>query len=290
MKFRGDKRLKILHVTLTLSYGGTEKIVVDVANSLSRDRFSSSIACMDRLGERAQDVKDDVSIYLMGRQPGISLHNFYAFHKLVGEIEPDIIHFRNFTTYFWGCAAAKLRRNCRIILSDNSGVIQDIEKKKRKKIFLRRLLKHITDGFLTNSINFKHHLVECTGLNNDDVVVIPNGVDTNKFQPLDRGRKNSLRSHFGLNQDHMVIGTVASLRPVKNLSLAIKAMKEIKNHLPSAKLILAGDGEQERELKWLAKALGLEDRVVFLGAVKEVNDILNVFDLFAFTSKNAECS
>lgn len=282
------RKIKILHVVLSLDYGGTEKIVVDVINNLSRDKFESSVICMDRYGQRVNDVKKDVPIYLMDRKPGISPKNFYTFYKLFKYVNPDIVHFRNFTTYYWGCIGCKLKKNTRIVYSDNSNIVQDYENNNKLKLLVRRLLKCITDNYMTNSSNFKSKFVECVRLDAEDVEVIPNGVDTEKFYPMDIAEKKSLRTHFKFSVNDYLIGIVAGLRPVKNLSLPIKAMVDIISRFPSAKLVLVGEGEQKMELKALAQNCGLSDKVHFLGLIKEVNDILNIFDMFLFTSSSAE--
>ncbi len=283
-----DKRIKILHVILSLDYGGTEKIVVDVVNNLSHKDFASSVICMDRYGQRANTIRNGVPVFLMGRKPGLSFANVYIFYKLVKKINPDIVHFRNFTTYFWGCLPSKFKRNIRIVLSDNSNIIRHYEANDRTKLFVRRLLKYLTDNFMTNSLNFKNKLVESVHLADSDVVVIPNGVDTKKYFPLELHQKQVLRTQFGFNGKDYIIGVVAGLRPVKNLSLPIRAMNELKSRFPKAKLVLVGEGEQEKELKALTQELGLSDKVHFLGLIKEVNKVLNIFDMFLFASSSAE--
>ena len=91
---------------------------------------------------------------------------------------------------------------------------------------------------------------------------------------------------FG-NQE-FIIGIVASFSPKKNISLAIKAMVGIISKLPSAVLVLVGKGEQEKEFKELIKKHDLSDKVYFPGLVKEVNNVLNIFDLFLFPSSTGE--
>lgn len=282
------RRIKVLHVILSLDYGGTEKIVVDLANNLSRDSFETSIICMDRYGGRASELKKDVLIYLMGRKQGLSVKNFYSFYKLLKRVKPDIVHFRNFATYFWGCFVGRLHNNCRIVYSDHSEIVRNYEANEQGKLFLRKIFKHITDNFMTNSLTFKGKLVECVHIDPKNIVVIQNGVDTGKYYPMDFVQKRVLRNKFGFGNREYLIGVVASFSPKKNISLAIKAMVDIVAKLPSAILVLVGRGELEKELRELVAENGLSDRVRFLGLVKEVNDVLNIFDLFLFPSSTGE--
>ena len=282
------RRIKVLHVILSLDYGGTEKIVVDLANNLSRVTFETSIICMDRYGGRANELEKDVLIYLMARKQGLSVKNFYSFYKLLKIVKPDIVHFRNFATYFWGCFVSRFQRDCRIVYSDHSEIVRNYEANEKWKLFLRKMFKHITDNFMTNSLTFKEKLVECVHIDPKNIVVIQNGVDTGKYYPMDSDQKRVLRDKFGFGNQEYIIGVVASFTPKKNISLAIKAMVDIVSKLPSAVLVLVGKGEQERELRELVNKNALSDKVHFLGLVKEVNDVLNIFDLFLFPSFTGE--
>ncbi len=282
------RRIKVLHVILSLDYGGTEKIVVDLANNLSRDTFETSIICMDRYGGRASELKNDVLIYLMVRKPGLSVKNFYSFYKLLKIVKPDIVHFRNFATYFWGCFVSRFHKNCRIVYSDHSEIVRNYEANEKGKLFLRKIFKHITDNFMTNSLTFKEKLVECVHIDPKNIVVIQNGVDTSKYYPIDLVQKRVLRDKFRFGDQDYIIGIVASLSPKKNLSFTIKAMVDIASKLPYAKLILVGKGEQEKELKELVGKNGISDKVHFLGLIKDVNNVLNIFDIFLFPSSSGE--
>ncbi len=289
LKQEGMKRkTRILHVVLSLDYGGTEKIVVDIANGLPREYFESSIICMDRYGQRMSDVREDVPVYLMNRKPGLSPVNFHAYYKYLKIVKPDIVHFRNFTTYFWGCIVSKFQRRCRIVYSDHSNIVEECKNNQKAKLFTRRLLKHITDNFMTNSDTFKEILIDSVHLDPDNVVVIQNGVDTDRFYPMRFTEKQSLRHQLGFNDRDFIVGIVAGFSRKKNLSLAVEAMKDLLEKIPAAKLMLVGSGKLEKKLKTLANDLGLSNKIYFNGSTNNVNALLNAFDLFLFPSSFGE--
>jgi glycosyltransferase involved in cell wall biosynthesis len=282
------KKITILHVVLGLGQGGTEKIVVDVANGLSREDFASSILCMDYQGRRVDEVREDVPIYLMGRRPGLCARNLKLFNKAIKGIRPDIVHFRNFTTYLWGCLVSRIQRNVRIVYSDHGNIAVDVRADDWGKLLARRLLKYVTDQYMTNSMNFQELLTRCLHVDPTAIVVIPNGIDTDKYFPMTLDRKRLMRTRWGYSNDEYVIGIVASLRPVKNVGLLIGAMHEIIEQIPHACLAVVGEGELEGELRTLVVALGLTDKVRFLGRMDEVNELLNVFDVFVLPSAYGE--
>lgn len=87
-------------------------------------------------------------------------------------------------------------------------------------------------------------------------VVIPNGVDTELFRPYD----------VGLREGVVWVGRFV---PEKGLRYLIEAMVIVKREVRDAKLKLAGYGPERDELEALARKLGLDDCVEFLGTVEQ---------------------
>lgn len=98
------------------------------------------------------------------------------------------------------------------------------------------------------------------GVDGTRITPLRNGVDLQRFQPLDR---DAIRDELGL--EGFVLLSVGHLVPVKGHELAIGAMQL----LPDATLMLAGDGPERSRLETLARELGVERRVRFLGAVPQ---------------------
>jgi glycosyltransferase involved in cell wall biosynthesis len=77
--------------------------------------------------------------------------------------------------------------------------------------------------------------------------------------------------------------TVARLAPAKDLETALEALARIQDR--PWRYLIAGDGERRVPLEERAKALGLGDRVTFLGHVEDVGPLLTQADLFLLPSK-----
>lgn len=101
------------------------------------------------------------------------------------------------------------------------------------------------------------------------------GLDRARFRPLDRAE---CRAKLGLLQDAPLLATVGALIPRKGQAHAIDALVDI----PGALLALAGSGPDEVILRARAEALGLAERVLFLGPVPhdDIPVLLNAADLF----------
>jgi glycosyltransferase involved in cell wall biosynthesis len=103
---------------------------------------------------------------------------------------------------------------------------------------------------------------------------IPNGVDLARFVP---------RAAAPVPAGPPVIGTVASLRPEKNLARLIRAFHRVAATHP-ARLVIVGDGPERPALEALATDLGLGARVRFAGQAADPAPFYAAFDIFALSS------
>jgi len=85
-------------------------------------------------------------------------------------------------------------------------------------------------------------------------------------------------------EGHYWIGSVGRLTKQKNYSVLLQAMKLVLNRIPQTTLFLIGDGELRSELEQEAKALGIENQVVFLGRRSDVFEQIRQWDLFVLPS------
>jgi glycosyltransferase involved in cell wall biosynthesis len=92
------------------------------------------------------------------------------------------------------------------------------------------------------------------------------------------------RAALGIAPDTIAVGTVTRLMPSKGNEYLVDAVKEITARQPRARVYIAGEGELESALRQQAKALGLGERLVFLGFQRDVAAVLAAFDVVVFPS------
>ncbi len=102
------------------------------------------------------------------------------------------------------------------------------------------------------------------GAARERVQTIGNGVDTNRFQPLDR---MVVRRQLDVPCDRYIIVAVGGLSPVKGFHLLIPAVAELKRAGLPIRLYIAGEGKSRPALERKIRDLALQDEVVLLGAV-----------------------
>ncbi|WP_213778673.1 glycosyltransferase family 4 protein [Caballeronia sp. dw_276] len=122
--------------------------------------------------------------------------------------------------------------------------------------------------------------IRANGTQSERIEVVYNGVDTSAFTAA--RRTGSDRASFGLPDDACLLLFVGDLRtPRKNLDTVLKALLQLPSnvHLAVAGYIPGSPYPDE------AKALGIDDRVHFLGLVKNMPTLMHSVDAFVFPSR-----
>jgi len=115
---------------------------------------------------------------------------------------------------------------------------------------------------------------------------IPNGVDTEQFAPAGPALRTAVRDELGYRPEHVVVGCVASLSPVKCHADLIAAFATLWAARPAARLLLVGEGPLRAELTAQVAALGLSAVVQMLGARSDTPRLLAALDVFTLTSSS----
>lgn len=116
--------------------------------------------------------------------------------------------------------------------------------------------------------------------------VIPLGLDLGRFRAVDGAKDGAaVRELLGVAPDDVVVAIVGRLVPVKNHELFLDALAR----LPVVKGrrvrgVVVGGGEREEELRSRADAMGLADRVQWLGWRRDLETLYPAFDIVALTS------
>jgi glycosyltransferase involved in cell wall biosynthesis len=96
---------------------------------------------------------------------------------------------------------------------------------------------------------------------------------------------DGVRAELGVPQDAPVFGTVANFRPQKAHADLVRAALRVREVVPTARLVLVGQGPRERDVRRQVHELGLEDMVVFAGQRDDAPRVANSFDVFVLPSR-----
>ena len=129
------------------------------------------------------------------------------------------------------------------------------------------------------------------GVPSGKVHIIPNGVDTDDFFPVESARKELLREKLKLPRDRFIVIYTGRLVSYKGLPLLVRVWNDIRNKHQYILLLLVGTGgldihNCEDELREYVIAHRLEEYLCFTGAVQNVAEYLQASDLFVFPTEN----
>ncbi len=272
-------KIHIAHVLYSFEVGGLENMLVNLINAMDCNRFSHSIYVfcnkVQALGKiKSGNASTIVVKRIFPNDPTIIFRLAHAIRKG----KPDIV-----CTYNWsgidGIIAAKSAGVKTIIHSEHGFNIGEIHRQKKRRILARRFLFKYCDKVITVSKTLERWLTEIVGIEDAKITYIPNACDTNKFFP---GKELEKRKKWGIGEDDIVIGTVGSLKELKNQKTLIEAFTQISR--TDLKLLIVGDGPERERLEDLTSSLGAKDKIIFTGIVSDTACFYRAMDIFVLPS------
>jgi len=280
MASEDKERITVLHLIGTLQVGGAEQQLVSLAPLFNPERFRIIVATMQ--------PRDTLAGALAGTHVECRSLNFRMRHFISGvwrlcsllkREKVDILHTHMFYASWYGRLAGLCVRVPLMIATDHGRGLW----KKPWDIAFERFANRYTALRIAVSQDVAEILRTREGVPEDKLLVIPNGVDVERFQAGRSGRE-SVRNQLGLPDGAVVVGTVARLVEPKALHILIKAVAQVSKAVPQVRLVIVGDGPLRGDLESAAADEGIGDRVLFAGLRSDIPEVLAAFDIFALSS------
>ncbi len=275
-----DRPLNVMFVITSMPVGGAETLLVNLTRRFDKSRIRPMIGCLKERGVLGDELADEIPVFehLINHKYDVAVAR--RLRKLYREQNVDaVITVGAGDKMFWGRLAAR-GAGTPVILSalHSTGWPDGVGK-------LNRMLTGITDGFIAVARHHAEFLVEFEKFPSAKVFMIPNGIDTGRFQRCEKSR-DKWRTEVGIPHDSPTLGIVAALRPEKNHELFLDCAGRTLKEVPDAHFVIAGDGPCRNDLEAMASERSIEERVHFLGSVSDIPGVLSMLDVFALTSHN----
>ena len=114
--------------------------------------------------------------------------------------------------------------------------------------------------------------------------IVPNGVDTDRFDPAKV--KPRFREELGLGPDVPVVGFAARPAPEKGMEFLAQVILGASREVPELRVLVGGEFGWRQRYEEMFAGMGLGDRVRFLGHVRDVESVYKSSDAIVLTSRN----
>lgn len=278
--------LKVLLLPATLRGGGTERQVVNLAIALHGRGHEVAVA-VPYAGEQYQPVLEAAGIEVVPTLKGSEPAGRYDPRRLVNmalRVSKTfrLIQLRQFdVVYSFGLfinvytAFVCLRSRSKLVWG-----IRDSRPGPPKGFWLaERILVRRAALAIANSQAGRQSWI-CRNLPSSRIIVIPNGIDTQRFVISDEWR-DQVRTELGIDSDTRLVGIVGRTNPVKNHELFLQAARIAVERQSNIRFVIIGQstGERDARLRTLATELEIDSRVIWTGPTDQAERYFNALDV-----------
>lgn len=270
---------RVMQLVLSLSPGGTERLVIEICRHLA-DRVESSVCCLDEPGAWAAELGPlGIPVSALSRRPGFQPGVALELARVINAGKVDVVHCHHYSPYVYGLLASVLHPRVRLVFTEHGRLSGAPPSRKRQ--WVNPLLAWWPARLCAVSADLKQHMV-AEGFPARRLQVVYNGIAVGERPRADERR--AAREGLGLPADAFVVGTVGRLDPVKNLPALLRAHAVLATEHPRAQLVIVGDGPERDALQAEARTLGIAGSVLFTGYRPDVRAVLPAFDVYANSS------
>jgi glycosyltransferase involved in cell wall biosynthesis len=286
----------VLRVIARLNVGGPALHATLLTERLDPSRYESLLVTgreaaaegnyLTLYGKTSDGV---VLIPSLGREirGGQDLVAFTQLVRLMRTFRPDIVHTHTAKAGTLGRLAARWCRVPAVVHTYHGHVLQGYFSPPKVRLFvaIERWLGRRTDMLLAVSDRVRHELLELGIGRPDRFHVLPLGLDLDGLLGAE-ARRGEFKRELGFTRGDFLVGIVARLVPIKAHQVFLRAATLLAGRVPRARFVVVGDGERRGELETSARALGLGERVRFVGWRRDLDRVYADLDVVVLTSRN----
>ncbi len=277
--------IRVLHSVSNMDRAGIETMLMNYYRHIDREKVQFDFLCNKKKpGAYDEEVKT-----LGGRifhTPGLNPAKIPVYMKYMKNLfkehpEYRIVEAHNGAFGVYALHGAKISGvPVRIYHAHGAAITKDwkLPLKRICMIFLPfNMNKHFTCGKEAAKFYFGNKIFDA-----GDYELIPNAIEVKRFV-FNQEVRNRLRKENGLEGKH-VLGHVGRFMTQKNHEFLIDVFFDLSKKDNNAVLVLLGDGELMPNMKQKVAALGIADKVKFIGNVGNANEWYQAFDAFILPS------
>jgi glycosyltransferase involved in cell wall biosynthesis len=272
---------RISFLITELDHGGAERALVHIVTGLDRSLWAPQVISLSDRGPLTEPLEAaGIPVTAIGagrvRSPAGLWRATGGVTRCLKEQQPAVLQTFLFHANIAGRLAAR-RAGVPVVVSG----IRVAEKRGRWRLTVDRVTDRFVDRHVCVSQSVADFSIQESGLPLSKVVVIPNGVDVDRFAAA----KPADLSQFGIPPDARTILSVGRLDDQKNPLGLLWSFAAIADAHPQAHLLYVGHGRDEPSLRAGIADANQESRVHIAGWQSDVPGIMKACDLFVLASK-----
>jgi glycosyltransferase involved in cell wall biosynthesis len=268
----------VVYLAHAFMVGGAEEMVLNLVRHLP-SRYEPAVVCIHEAGPIGREIAaTGVPMAVLGLTPGLARPiDVIKLRDALFALRADIVHTFLLTASLYGRFAAMLAGVPVIVGSE----VNIYERKQRAHAWAERWLLHGTDAVVTSAEAVREFYIRQIGADRSKIAVIYNAVDWGQLQAT-MGR-HEMRASLGIPAEAPLAGIIARLTEQKAHRLLFEAIAR-QPALGNVHLLVVGDGELRDELRRQCESLGVQSRVHFAGARRDLGNVLAAIDVFVMPS------
>jgi glycosyltransferase involved in cell wall biosynthesis len=285
--------IRICHLITSLDVGGAEHALVRLCIALAARGYDQLVLNMTSDGPLAHDLRcAGIATHSLGMGRGSpSPTGLVQVVRKLRHFRPNVLQTWMYHADLLGTVLLPFVPRVQLVWNVRcSNMSADKRRMTRWVIRSLALLSRIPDAIITNSRAGQADHCRA-GYHRRRFVLIPNGVDTERFRPLPEQRA-TLRANLGVPVEGPLIGLVARFHPMKDHATFLDAANRFLVSHPDAHFILAGLGCEPgaEPLGAMIRQRGLARHVTLLGQRGDLPRIYPALDLVCLSSAFGEGS
>ena len=273
-------------VLASTNIGGAEMFVLSLLKNIDLERFQVDVVAS--LQEKGEGISKDIkalgcNIYFL---PYFKVVNYLqytkAWDRFLSEHEYDIVHGHSTNSASIYLRIAKKHGCATIAHSHSAGFRGNLIQRMVKAFFASRVTK-VADYWFACSEKAAEHLYGKKYKEYKNYHTIPNAINVEKYKFSEQIR-NEIRKNLNLTSDVFLCGHIGSFTTPKNHLFLLDVFSSVLSVIPTARLVLCGDGSLRQEIENKVNGLNIRDKVIFCGIVRNPNEYMMAMDVLVFPS------
>jgi glycosyltransferase involved in cell wall biosynthesis len=272
-------RAHVLHVVLSLTPGGTERLVVEICRRIA-PAFRATVCCLDDEGAWAADLRSQgIEVIALRRSPGFRPDVGRRIARIAADRGIRLAHCHQYSPFVYGWIAAWRLPALKLIYTEHGRLSDAPPSWKRRAV--NPLLSRFDGTAVAVSHELRDYMISAR-FASQRLEVIHNGIDPGDVP--NAAARATARRLLGIDDSRFVAMTVARLDPVKDLASLLEAFAKVRVDVPGATLVVVGDGPERERIERRAAKADLKGSVVMTGYQSNVRALLPAADVYASSS------